>query len=163
MFNSFPPIIKYWLIFSSLMFFLCVSSVWETSQLSSLNVLAYPVLNMIFLPNGVSSNSYHTCMISQIYHITCQCFTQILESLILFSNSERGVSWKWSEGSVMTFLFEGSPLYTVLPCSGLIQWVRGGCGAKAHPLAARPELFLVGRGKRVWTWLHYRSLGHSWK
>jgi len=38
-----------------------------------------------------------------------------------------------------------APLYTVLPYSGPIQKARGGCGAKAPTLAARPELFLVGR------------------
>jgi len=41
------------------------------------------------------------------------------------------------------------PLYTVLPCSGVIQWAHGGCGAKAPPLAARPVLLLMGRRKRV--------------
>ena len=53
MFNNFSPINKYWLIFSPSMIFLYASSAWQTSQLSFLNVLAYPVLSKNVFPNVV--------------------------------------------------------------------------------------------------------------
>jgi len=59
------------------------------------------------------------------------------------------------EGSVMAVYREGSVMRLPSlhcpqgPCSGPIQWARGGCGADAPPLAARPELFLVGSNKSV--------------
>ena len=44
----------------------------------------------------------------------------------------------------------GTPLFIVLPCSGPIQWARGGCGAKAPPLAAHPcEVSLPWQGSCI--------------